>query len=105
MKIGLSLSGGGYRAAAFHLGTLRKLKELNILNKIDVISTVSGGSIIGAYYALHKDNFDQFDKSLCDKLEQNIIRKVLSSFTFLKIVFFALLFAALIIYLEFTLYA
>ena len=64
-----------------------------------------GGSIIGAYYALHKDNFDEFDKSLCEKLEQNIVREVLSSFTFLKIVFFALLFAALIIYLEFTLYA
>jgi NTE family protein len=105
MKIGLSLSGGGYRAAAFHLGTLRKLKELNTLDKIDVISTVSGGSIIGAYYALHKDNFDEFDKSLCYKLEQSIIRKVLSSFTFLKIVLFALLFVALIIYLEFTLYA
>ena len=54
-KIGLALSGGGYRAAAFHLGVLKKLKELNILDKIDIISTVSGGSIIGAYYLLNKD--------------------------------------------------
>jgi NTE family protein len=33
------------------MGVLKRLNELNILPKIDVISTVSGGSIIGAYYA------------------------------------------------------
>ena len=44
-KIGLALSGGGYRAAAYHVGTLRALHKLGILNKVDVISSVSGGSI------------------------------------------------------------
>lgn len=54
-KIGLALSGGGYRAAAFHIGTLRALHKLNVLDKVDVISSVSGGSITAAYYVLNKD--------------------------------------------------
>lgn len=49
-KVGIALSGGGFRASIFHMGILRRLDELNILSKIDVISTVSGGSILGAYY-------------------------------------------------------
>lgn len=48
-KIGLALCGGGYRASAFHLGAMDKLNELDILEKIDVISTISGGLITGAY--------------------------------------------------------
>lgn len=50
-KIALSLSGGGYRAASFHLGTLEMLDELNLLNSIKILSTVSGGTITGATYA------------------------------------------------------
>ncbi|MBP6024521.1 patatin-like phospholipase family protein, partial [Ferruginibacter sp.] len=49
-RLGLALSGGGYRATAFHLGTLNKLHEMEILQQADVISTISGGSITGAYY-------------------------------------------------------
>lgn len=60
-KIGLALSGGGYRAAAYHIGTLRALRKLGILDKVDVISSISGGSIIAAYYALHKDEFENLD--------------------------------------------
>lgn len=39
-KIGLALSGGGYRAAAYHIGTLRALQKLKILDKVDVISSM-----------------------------------------------------------------
>lgn len=60
-KIGLALSGGGYRAAAYHIGTLRALRKLGILDKVDVISSISGGSIIAAYYALHKGEFEDLD--------------------------------------------
>ena len=49
-RIGLCLSGGGFRASFFHLGTLRYLEEVGIMEKVEVVSTVSGGSIIGAYY-------------------------------------------------------
>ncbi len=51
MKIGLALSGGGFRASIFHLGVIRRLEELGIMKDVSVLSTVSGGSIIGAYYA------------------------------------------------------
>src|SRR4051794_14379599 len=51
-KLGLALSGGGHRAALFHLGVLARLAELDRLRQVRVISTVSGGSIIGAFYYL-----------------------------------------------------
>lgn len=44
-RIGLALSGGGFRSAAYHLGTFRKLDELGLLGKLDLLSCVSGGSI------------------------------------------------------------
>lgn len=47
----LCLSGGGFRAALFHLGALRRLNELGILSQVDTISAVSGGSLIAAHLA------------------------------------------------------
>ncbi len=44
--LALCLSGGGYRAALFHLGALRRLDELGILGRLDTVSGVSGGSIV-----------------------------------------------------------
>jgi NTE family protein len=49
--IALCLSGGGFRAALFHLGALRRLNELRILSRVDTITSVSGGSIISAHLA------------------------------------------------------
>jgi NTE family protein len=49
--IGLSLSGGGYRAALFHLGVLRRLNEVGVLSQVRTISCVSGGSILAAHLA------------------------------------------------------
>jgi len=51
-KLGLSLAGGGFRASVFHLGVLRRMAELDLLRHVEVLSTVSGGSIIGALYIL-----------------------------------------------------
>ena len=73
-KIGLALSGGGYRAAAYHIGALRALRKLGILDKVDVISSVSGGSITAAYYALHKnDNYEEFEQALKVKLQRGVL--------------------------------
>ena len=73
-KIGLALSGGGYRAAAYHIGTLRALHKLNVLDRVDVISSVSGGSITAAYYVLNKDKgYDTFEKSFKGKLKHNVL--------------------------------
>lgn len=51
-KVGLALSGGGFRASFYHLGVLARLAELDVLRHVDVLSCVSGGSIVGACYWL-----------------------------------------------------
>jgi len=48
----LSLSGGGYRAMAFHIGALCRLNEVGLLGRLKRISSVSGGSITAAYLGL-----------------------------------------------------
>ena len=50
--IALCLSGGGYRAMLFHLGSLWRLAELGYLKKLTRISSVSGGSITAAVLGL-----------------------------------------------------
>lgn len=52
MRVAIALSGGGFRAALFHLGVLRRIAELGWLPRVDAISGVSGGSIIAAFAAL-----------------------------------------------------
>lgn len=47
-RIGLALSGGGVRAATFHLGVLRRLAAEGLLERVSVVSTVSGGSLVTA---------------------------------------------------------
>jgi predicted acylesterase/phospholipase RssA len=51
-KLGLALSGGGFRASLFHIGVLAKLAELDLLRRTEVLSCVSGGSIVGVHYYL-----------------------------------------------------
>src|SRR5262245_2143993 len=51
-KVGLALSGGGFRASFYHLGVLARLAELDVLRHVEVLSCVSGGSIVGACYWL-----------------------------------------------------
>lgn len=50
--IGLALSGGGYRAAAFHLGALSYLERRGLLSAVRMISSVSVGTFVGAGFAL-----------------------------------------------------
>lgn len=45
-KIGIALSGGGFRAASFHAGVLLYLAENDLLEEITHISSVSGGSLL-----------------------------------------------------------
>lgn len=55
-RLGLALSGGGFRASFYHIGTLARMAELGMLKHVESLSTVSGGSIIGAaYYLLLKN--------------------------------------------------
>jgi NTE family protein len=50
--IALCLSGGGYRAMLFHLGSIWRLIETGFLEKVDMISSVSGGSIVAGALGL-----------------------------------------------------
>lgn len=105
-KLGLSLSGGGYRAAAFHLGTLRKLHEMGVLENVDVLSTISGGSITGAYYCLNNKDFAAFDQYMTEALgSKSVIKQVFLSFSFIRTVLFLLLFLVPAVYVLFTSYA
>jgi NTE family protein len=59
--IGLSFSGGGTRAAAFSFGVLTEMAQIpmhgasiSMLDRIDFVSGVSGGSVTAAYYGLRK---------------------------------------------------
>ena len=72
--IGLALSGGGSRAIAFHLGCLRALHDLGILDRVKVLSTVSGGSVIGALYALSDEPFPEFEKKVQGILIRGLVR-------------------------------
>ena len=73
----LTFSGGGTRAAALAYGVLEEMRrtrlpgtDRTLLDEVDVISTVSGGSFTGAYYALFGDRlFADFRKEF---LERNI---------------------------------
>jgi NTE family protein len=79
LHVGVALSGGGYRAALLHAGVLNELsKHLTITH----ISSVSGGSIIGAFYSLG-GNPEQFRDAIVQRrldlkarlvLLQNVIR-------------------------------
>lgn len=93
-RFGLSLSGGGYRAAAFHLGTLRYLHKAGVLGKLECLSVVSGGAIIGAAYCLKiKDfnGFDEFERFLKGRLQENIIKKILLSGLTIRVALFVTL--------------
>jgi len=50
--IGLCLSGGGFRASLFHIGSLWRLNELGVLKAVRRVSSVSGGSITSGVLAL-----------------------------------------------------
>ncbi|HEY1325426.1 MAG TPA: patatin-like phospholipase family protein [Casimicrobiaceae bacterium] len=79
----LSLSGGGMRAAALAYGTLEALRDTTLpiggtkrrlLDEVDIINAVSGGSIVAADYALYRDGiFSDFrDRFLRRDVERDL---------------------------------
>jgi predicted acylesterase/phospholipase RssA/proteasome lid subunit RPN8/RPN11 len=81
--VGLALSGGGSRAVAFHLGCLRALHDRAVLDRVPVISGVSGGSVLTAMYAYSDEDFEAFDARVCELLRRglqgDIARRILLS--------------------------
>jgi predicted acylesterase/phospholipase RssA len=81
----LAFSGGGTRAAAFSFGVMEGLAEARyaaggrrraLLDDVDVISSVSGGSFTAAYYALFRQSF--FDDFPAAFLYRNIERALIA---------------------------
>lgn len=74
--VGLALSGGGSRAIAFHLGCFRALHDLGLLARLQVISSVSGGSVIAAMYAYSSESFSDFDGRVVELLRRGLQRDI-----------------------------
>jgi predicted acylesterase/phospholipase RssA len=71
-KVGLALSGGGFRASLYHLGVLARLAELDMLRHLEVLSCVSGGSIVGAHYYLELRRLLQFTRHRDDPTRRGL---------------------------------
>jgi Patatin-like phospholipase len=76
--VGLSLSGGGIRSAAFSLGVLQALDKADVLKRVDYLSTVSGGGYIGSSLSAGLSNYDgQFPfESKLDETETPSVKHI-----------------------------
>jgi NTE family protein len=86
----LTLSGGGTRAAALAYGTMEALRDVKLrmggrsrrlLDEVDVINAVSGGSIVAAYYAVYREGlFRDFEgKFLKRDVERQLRAELLAN--------------------------
>ncbi len=64
---GLALSGGGIRSAAFCLGALQAFNRCGALDRIDYLSTVSGGGYLGS--ALSATSYATYGAFAFDKVQ------------------------------------
>ena len=71
-RIGLALSGGGFRATLYHLGLARFLRDAGILSQVTHITSVSGGSIFAAHLMLNWERYNgspnEFDAAASELL-------------------------------------
>lgn len=93
--VALALSGGGTRAAALSYGVMEKLNSVSIrngsstlLNEVDVISSVSGGSFTSAYYGLFGDHiFTDFkDKFLYRDIQGELLGKLFNPANWFRLI-------------------
>src|SRR5207249_3912980 len=67
---------------AFHLGCLRALNDVGLLDRVTVISTISGGSVIGAYYAYTPMKaFPEFESDIRRFLARGFTSEILMRLT------------------------
>jgi len=92
----LAFSGGGTRAAALAYGVLLELRDTQIesggetkrlLDEVDAISSVSGGSFTAAYYGLHGDGiFEDFEaRFLKLDVERALLLRMLSPHNWIRL--------------------
>ncbi len=96
LLVGLAFSGGGTRAAALSYGVLEAMadakirwegRELRLLDEIDIISSVSGGSFTAAYYGLFGDRIfeDYADKFLYRDVQGHLIWSLFNPASWVKL--------------------
>ncbi len=92
----VSFSGGGTRAAALAYGVLEALRDTSIvwhgrkvelIDEVDVISSISGGSFPAAYYALRgRKIFDEFpERFLYRSVQSDLVKLLLAPTSWLKL--------------------
>ena len=74
-KLGLALSGGGFRATLYHLGVVRFLRDAGALPQVTDIASVSGGSILAAHLVLNWDRYNG-DEETFAKAASEIVKFV-----------------------------
>ena len=91
-RIGLALSGGGFRATLFHLGVVRLLNETGQLSEVKRIGAVSGGSILAAHLVLHweqyagsKEDFDKAAQEIIQFVQKGIRGQVIRRWIFARL--------------------
>ena len=77
-RIGLALSGGGFRATCFGLGCLRALNDRDLLRYVTVISGISGGSLLAALYAYGPTDFRDFEALVVDQLRRGLQQEIIA---------------------------
>jgi NTE family protein len=92
LKIGITLSGGGVRAAVFHLGVLSRLANDGLLENIKMISTVSGGTLVtGLIFHANGNRWptsEEFVKNCYPYIKRCLVNKNLQLNIILRTIFF-----------------
>jgi NTE family protein len=76
-RVGLCLSGGGYRAMLFHLGTLWRLNDAGMLTELDIVSSVSGGSITNGVLAVAWEGLAFDSSGVGTAFQEKVVKPVM----------------------------
>jgi predicted acylesterase/phospholipase RssA len=87
--VGLALSGGGSRAANFSAACMFQLERIGLLQKVDYISSVSGGSLVAAYYCLNRQKWNpqNVQEEMTHEFATDMLLQQLSPFVILGEIF------------------
>jgi NTE family protein len=75
-RLGLALSGGGFRAMLFHTGAVWRLNEMGLLSSISTISSVSGGSLFSGRLATRWDRL-RFQHGVATNYQEEVAEPVI----------------------------
>ena len=90
--VGIALSGGGSRAANFSWAVMEKLHEIGLLQHVDAISSVSGGSLASALYALNlknlvvREDWQRYREKLRHDFLGDWLRRLLNPFVWFRLI-------------------